>query len=311
MFYFGGDRCKGVADYQCLFEGLKRNGSIRTLEMESCNLSQGTGRGLVVTLGDRISKLQCLSLFECRGLGIGDDGALLAALRQFKDLKILNILFCNIALVPAIRELHCLEYLNIWGNDVGRVGCEGLASLLQDPRCNLHSIFLASNQIDDICTIILTKALRHNISLVQMNLTGNGRITSIGCDAFSKALCNTASINGTYLSNHTLQWVGERVWKNLSPLLTMNKSVNKSHIAIKKILNRHRNFDMEPFLKWNMKVLPLVVVWFDKARACTDGNEHSIEEQKVSAIYQFIHAMPEVYARRLLTSSSAILTYSA
>ena len=177
------------------------------------------------------------------------------------------------------------------------------------------AIYTASSWLRTRLTIyaqsFLQKHCDTTAAYYKLNLTGNGRITSIGWDAFSIALCNTASINGTYFSNHTLQWVGERVWKKLSPLLTMNKSVNKSHIAIKKILNRHRNFDMEPFLEWNMKMLPLVMVWFDKARACTDGNEHSVEEQQVSAIYQFIHAMPEVFARRLRTSSSAILTYSA
>jgi len=43
-----------------------------------------------------------------------------------------------------------------------------------------------------------------------------------------------------------------------------------------------------------MKVLPFVATWFDKALACNEIDELQVGARKFSAIYQFIHAMPEL-----------------
>ena len=86
----------------------------------------------------------------------------------------------------------------------------------------------------------------------------------------------------------------------------MNNGANKSHVAIKKILKYHPNIDMEPFFEWNMegegernlKALPYVIAWFEKAEEAVAGEEESsynIEERKLSAIYQFAQAMPLLF----------------
>ena len=77
--------------------------------------------------------------------------------------------------------------------------------------------------------------------------------------------------------------------------LDLNRSSeNKKQVAIKKILNHHRHFDMQPFFEWDLKVLPLVVDWFESARCVENVDEAGIDKRKLDAIYQFIRAMPDV-----------------
>ena len=47
-------------------------------------------------------------------------------------------------------------------------------------------------------------ALRNNSKLKRLGLIGNG-INSDGWEAFSSILCDTYSVNNTFLSNHTIE----------------------------------------------------------------------------------------------------------
>ena len=69
-------------------------------------------------------------------------------------------------------------------------------------------------------------------------------------------------------------------------LLKLNRGRSKSHVAIKKILMNEPNMNMEPFFNWNMegegerdlKALPYVISWFEKAGeavADDEGGEES------------------------------------
>lgn len=92
--------------------------------------------------------------------------------------------------------------------------------------------------------------------------------------------------------------------EHLLSLLTMNECTNKKHVAIKKILRYHPDLDMTALFKLdlvegerNLKGLPWVIDWFEKAReAVTEEDEddggYTVEGRKLSAIYQFVHAMP-------------------
>ena len=74
---------------------------------------------------------------------------------------------------------------------------------------------------------------------------------------------------------------------------------------MKKILKHHPNIDMEPHFDWdadedeqNLKALPYVIAWFDKARAAVaddDDESYNIEEKKLSAIFQFAKSMPLLF----------------
>ena len=53
---------------------------------------------------------------------------------------------------------------------------------------------------------------------------------------------------------------------------------------------------MQPFFEWDLKVLPLAVNWFDRARSIEGTDEKVIVKQKLCAIFQFIRAiMPEIF----------------
>ena len=119
---------------------------------------------------------------------------------------------------------------------------------------------------------------------------------------------NTFDSNHTFedlcLENDNEEGHRELYGDHLLSLLTMNECTNKKHVAIKKILRYHPNTDMKPLFELdlvdgerNLKGLPRVIDWFDKARlAVTEEDEedggYTVEGRKLSAIYQFVHAMP-------------------
>ena len=98
---------------------------------------------------------------------------------------------------------------------------------------------------------------------------------------------------------------------DVASLLELNGiCMNKRQVAIEKVLMHHQHFDMQPFFEWDLKVLPLAIKWFERARYVANddhGNESSvlyfpnsddlegINNHKLGAIYQFVRAMPEVF----------------
>jgi len=202
--------------------------------------------------------------------------------------------------VSEIRGLNQLKNLDLSGNNFGRVGCEALATLLQDPNSNLCGLSLMNNiNIDDNCAIVLANSLMGNSKLIDLVFSGSRSITESGWNAFSAVLCDTSSVNATFCSNHTLQRIvyTDPLPTNLRDLLRLNNCSDEEQVAVKKILRCHSHLDMEPFLEWDLKVLPLVVNWFDKARAFSqnDGEETNVDARKLSAIYQFARAVPLMF----------------
>ena len=234
--------------------------------------------------------------------------ALASTLRRCGDVEEINLKVCTIdgyrmrELAPVIRGAIRLKNIDLGWGTIGTVGCHALATAVQDPHCNLVTLNLAHVRIDDDCAVILADALKSNGKLESLDLTNNNDITRRGWYAFSKTLCDRSSINGTYSSNHMLKHIGEddedRFPPSLEKLLKFNESADKKEVAIKKILHCHPNFDMKPFFEWDMKMLPTAVNWFDRAIFCTESNDTrsiDVHVRKLNAIYQFIHAMPDVF----------------
>ena len=78
----------------------------------------------------------------------------------------------------------------------------------------------------------------------------------------------------------------------------MNRSTNKSHVAIKKIMKYHLNIDISPMFEWdlegegNLKALPLLVFWFERAQeAVADDN---------GGVHYGIHARSYLLSSNLL-----------
>ena len=114
----------------------------------------------------------------------------------------------------------------------------------------------------------------------------NNGITAEGYSSFSKVLGYARNIPA-----------------NVASLLALNRRFgDKKLIAMKKILTHHEHFDMQPFFEWDLKVLPVAVDWFERARAISvvAGDKAGVKKQKLGAIYQFIRAMPEVFSNGLL-----------
>ena len=170
--------------------------------------------------------------------------------------------------------------------------------MLERPNSNLEDLSLASNNIGNEGALIFANALAKNLKLKILYLGGNG-ITAEGWSTFSNVLCDTSSINNTFLSNHTLCSFGvvpNNIPTDVRSSLALNESSEeKKQVAIKKILRHHRDFDMQPIFEWDLKVLPIAIKWFERARSIEDTDETVIGKNKLGSIYQFIHAMPEVF----------------
>ena len=142
--------------------------------------------------------------------------------------------------------------------------------------------------------IALADGLRGNESLRRLAFAPTlAGITDVGWSAFSKLLCDTSSINNTYLSNHTLEWAGDGLYDANPPDIRQYIAWNKNRLidaAVRKILTSHSHFDMKPFFQWKLKFLPVMVAWFQRARAA--GLEHLLGSKKLSSMYDFVRSMP-------------------
>ena len=227
---------------------------------------------------------------------------------------------CNInvqkllPMVEVFRGCRSLKILNLDNNQIGNDGCEALATLLADPNCNVQNLLLADNPIGNDGTVTIANSLINNTKLKNLFLTDNpiDRCVDI---VFYNLLCNKTSISSIYSSNHTLRglYFGElngSVGHELSQCLIINRKMNKSHVAMKKIL-KYNNLDMAQLYGWDsedeysLKALPFVMDWFERARIATGypflrrlpgedfpRRRYNIDEQKLSAIYQFARDMP-------------------
>ena len=148
----------------------------------------------------------------------------------------------------------------------------------------------------------------------ELELDENNDIADEGYSSFTTTLCDTSSINNTFLSNHTLESLSssgsqlEDLPYNLVYSLALNASSgDKKEVAMKKIMTYHQHFDMEPFFEWDLKVLPLVIDWFERVRSIKNAGKgqskrnrriarnKSINKLKLGVIYQFVRAMPDVF----------------
>ena len=228
-------------------------------------------------------------------------------LKVCTNLRKITLYKCDITderllpIVEAMRGNCKLEKLSLRDNIIGPSGCEAIATLVQHPNSNLQRLDLSQNPLQYI---------RNNDGLMNYKRIPFSEIK----DIFSKSLCNNSSINDTYISNHTLdelvlpesESTGQQWNGNLECMLELNSYYDKSHVAIMKILSCHPIIDMEPLFQWgsdderNLKSLPYVLAWFERAQEAADANEeegcfHNILERKLSAIYQFALAMPLLF----------------
>ena len=246
------------------YNGLKSNSSIKNLDLwcDGRNIDGGVGHKILKVYQEN-SQLTAIHIYDA-DLQNGGDRVVRDSLRSCRNLQKVTLRNCNITdaqLLPIVdaKRGHCmLETLDLFGNYIGNAGCEAIATLLADPNCNVQALNLGHNNINEGATTIANSLVNNN-KLQTINLQSNpfylygNPIDQSVDEVFSNVLCNTSSIEQTYSSNHTLQWLGYRCGQHLRSLLSMNMVTNKSRVAIKKILKFHPNIDMEPFLSGMQK----------------------------------------------------------
>jgi len=312
------------------FEGLKQNSSIKELTLKSSvDIVCGVWRPILrsyfqnnnlirlnidsISFPDHhIAQSICFALGRCTNL---------------REMKLLNCRMTADQLVPLIvglrgegvrlRRCHSLEVLDLSGNVIGDYGCRVLSTLLEDPSCNLHTLDVTNNDISSSGTDALANSLVNNKKLKKLYLVaGYSRIHKQVLHDFTRLVCNTTSISATFCSNHTLTslvrriypWSATSVDEYLSNILTLNEGTNKSNVTIKKILQHNHVIDMTPLFQldsedeWSLKLLPYTFAWFEKARKAVSNDiflppqtKRELRTRKLSAIYQFAHAMPMLF----------------
>ena len=300
----------GVAN-RGFYDGLKANSSISYLELYcgGQNIARGVGQEILKAYQENNSHLTYLRITNAN-LQSGGDNVIVDTLRSCRNLQRVYLNNCNITneqllpIVDAIRGHRIPKELNLFANRIGNAGCEAIATLLIDPNCNLYTLNLENNTINNEGAATIANSLTTNNKMKDLSLMVNQIDQSIE-DIFSNVLCNTTSINDIYSSNHTFETLsmGYRHGQQLASLLKLNNDTNKSHVAIKKILKYHPNIDMGPLFEWGMeedgeqtlKALPYVVSWFGRAEVAVadeEGETYRINDRKLSAIFQFAKVMP-------------------
>mmetsp|Transcript_535 Transcript_535/g.868 ORF Transcript_535/g.868 Transcript_535/m.868 type:complete len:519 (+) Transcript_535:129-1685(+) len=300
------------------------------LQLKRNNLDAEGLRALATSLS---TKLGHLSITENQ-IGMNGGEVLGAVIRSkaFSQLTGLDIGGNNIddegvqVLAAELSKCTNIKNLDLSGNRaITAVGLGFISGLLGAANCRIESINLSSMYIGDDVAEVLAAALVGNKYLVKLifsldNAMGyendeyvSASITDSGWSAFSKLLCNTSSINSTYMSNHTLAQMCHQYDHSPPPpyickylQLNARQNIDTAKIAKIKILLNHPDLDMEPFFQKQLKLLPHVMSWFQRARSChsnpsgrvltrTQSQKHVLSRE-LSAVYKFIRGMPMVAA---------------
>jgi len=279
----------------------KDNNSLVSFSMQECNFRAEGSRALSLALGSCKNSLTDVTLL---GSNISDEGLvdIITSLSMHPNLRYLDLdgnrlrtngcralatLLQHSAtelrdldlrsneldddsihsLVSGLKSCNHLQTIILLGNlSITKRGWQHLASVLKTPNSNLETLRIEKNNVDDVAVAEFARSLVNNYKLTTLNIQSNASITDEGWKAFSKLLCDTSSVNSTFLSNHTLNYLGDGLAnEKLGSLLDLNGREDKKEVAIIKILQHHDGFDMMPFFEWEFKVLPLMINWLERA----------------------------------------------
>ena len=171
-----------------------------------------------------------------------------------------------------LAQMRNVTTLFLGGNNIGREGCEIVASLLTRDDMLLTTLYLGRNSLDDECMRILAEALRRNDRLSYLGLSDNEAITESGWEHALKLVCDTSSAEGTFRSNHTLRIVpDDKVDTELARLIGINgeltRSISPGRQKVWKVHFDGRRFDLQELLQMDARLMPRVLGWF----ACDDN----------------------------------------
>jgi len=285
--------------FRMMIPFFKNNNSLNCLEVSEYTMSADCLRQLALAIGECNASLHTVRIYgneiqsgivdiitalsthpqlkriDFSGMNIGGVSciALSTLLRcSTTNLQLLDLGNCGIddegieSLSQSIRGIK-LQKLKLTGNrSITTRGWKAVSSLLATPSCCLERLDISYNNIGDNEALLFADALASNSSLRYLDLSGDGM--TIRHEDFTVILCDKSSINKTYLSNHTFQG-GNRTRYTMPCdfhlILELNAYENKDQVAMSKIIWQHAHIDVQPFIEWELKVLPLMINWFTKA----------------------------------------------
>ena len=267
--YLSGSSINGEG-MQALAVGLRNHRALERLDLSDNAIGS---EGLRALAAAEISSLRSLNLSRT---AINDE-----AMGVFKDwmAKLCNLTSLN---------LSC-------NNLVTSSGLAVLTPIFRRGSCSLKEIDLSWMDIDESVAQSFAEALVGNESLEKLS-SEFSYLTFAAWSAFSTLLCDTSSVNNTYLSNHTLEAIGCSLDapSSVRRYLSLNRQTQYD-VSICKILMSHSDLDMTPLLQWKLKLLPFVLAWFERARSCRAYLRESImkfERRELSVLYRFIRGLP-------------------
>lgn len=350
---------------QNLCSFFRENDNLKMINLSSCEIGRECARDLALALRQR--EVNSLTSLVFSNNNLGDEGfadivqaiwtqpeldylecsynnigriscEALGALLRERNSKLTSLYLSNNAiddegihaLVPDLCNSNNLQELSI-SDPITAMGLRSLSPFLQSDGCRLR--YLSGRlRLSNEEAAALADALKGNKSITTLNLRGSQRnMTYTDWSAFSKLLCDTSSINNTYLSNHTLTNIYVDAYNDMddpwfdvcyiirsfvTKLLEMNAAAQKKdtmrdispwrnqQISMQsltrcKIFMSHPDLDMEPLFNFKLKLLPWVIEWFRKSiRLCSEEVgvwkewPHALRCRELSAVYKFVHSMP-------------------
>ena len=283
--------------------------SLESLRFEDCNLGED-GFAVIATALRTYSQLESLHL-QNNNIGLMGCTALADTLRGWgeSNLKYLDldgnaIGDQGLQALAAGMTNSTLEQLYLSNNLITGAGLRSMSEYFQSESCCLETLNLSRINFGDEGAVALAEGLNGNKSLTSMYLDPNqSGITDVGWAAFSKLLCDTSNVNNIYLSNHIIRTIGDHEMFSTPLEIRQYLELNGyPHPAIHKILKSHPDLDMNPFFQWKLKLLPVVVDWFENCRSCmmyvNDPQEmmqrQSLPSRELSALYKFVRGMPSL-----------------
>jgi Ran GTPase-activating protein (RanGAP) involved in mRNA processing and transport len=249
-----------------IISALSEHSQLKGLSLDNVNVGRTSCQALGTMLKSGASNLERLDLKYCN---INDEGLKLiaAGIDSSSFLRRLFLMGNEISdagmrsLSTALESTNCIDYLDLSCNSISDKGVQALATslansnlsklslsgiegsitslglrsfrcLLRSECCLLKTLELGDIRINDEVAIALADGLVGNHSLKKLSISLKS-ITRVGRSAFARLLCDTSSINKTYLSNHTLEHIG-------SICIGFNKFYHQKDSAKCKILKFHK-----------------------------------------------------------------------
>jgi len=219
------------------FEGIKQNSSINKFKLNGFsyigldNQIGEVGCEILKAFQENNNHLTALHIWACDLSNADERFVISTTLSSCTNLKTINLTNSGLndeqlsLMVEAMRGRASLQELHLWANRIGNTGCQALATLLQDPSCNLVTLDIHHNQIGNEGAIAIANSLANDDKLKKLDLRGNqiGNESAIAIanslasnnklmeldlrgirmddsleNTFSGVLCDTTSINATY-----------------------------------------------------------------------------------------------------------------